>query len=74
MTQPYNGPERRARVHMTEDQINEIAERAAKKAVESMTTLVYTEVGKGVLKKALFLVGAFAVGALTWSKPDWWPK
>lgn len=64
----YTGPERRARSHMTEEQIDDIAERAAKKAVSEMTDMVYREVGKGVVKKVLFLVGAAVVGAVIWAK------
>ena len=73
MNQPeYTGPERRVNTRLTEEQIEDIAERAAKKAVQDMTNMVYREVGKGVLKKALFLIGAAAVGAIIWAKEHNW--
>ena len=54
--------ERRKSPILSEEQI-EIAERAAEKAVEKMTNQIYLEVGKGVVKKALYLLGALVVGA-----------
>ena len=33
-----------------------------------MTNHIYLEVGKGVVKKALYLIGAFIVGAGIWAK------
>lgn len=64
--------ETETRVHLTDEQINDIAERAAKKAVESMANMVYQEVGKGILKKALFLIGAAVIGAIIWMKEHNW--
>ena len=64
--------ERRKPVQLTDEQIEEIAERAAKKAVEQMTNQIYLEVGKGVVKKALYLIGAFIVGAGIWAKAKGW--
>ena len=55
--------ERRKSPILSEEQIEEIAERAAEKAVEKMTNQIYLEVGKGVVKKALYLLGALVVGA-----------
>jgi len=63
---------RKPSVHLTDEQIEEIAERAAKKAVEQMTNQIYMEVGKGVVKKALYLLGAFIVGAGIWAKAKGW--
>jgi len=63
---------RKPSVHLTDEQIDEIAERAAKKAVEQMTNQIYMEVGKGVVKKALYLLGAFIVGAGIWAKAKGW--
>lgn len=48
-------------VQLTDEQIEMIAEKAADKAVEKMTALVYQEVGKGVLKKLFWLVGVLAI-------------
>lgn len=48
-------------IHLTDAQIDEIAEKAAEKAVAKMTALVYQEVGKGVLNKLLWVVGVVSV-------------
>lgn len=63
---------RKPSVQLTDEQIEEIAERAAKKAVEQMTNQIYLEVGKGVVKKALYLLGAFVIGAGLWAKAKGW--
>jgi hypothetical protein len=63
---------RKPSVQLTDEQIDEIAERAAKKAVEQMTNQIYMEVGKGVVKKALYLLGALIVGAGIWAKAKGW--
>ncbi len=49
-------------MNLTDQQIDEIAERAAQKALQ----IVYAEVGKSVLKKLAWLVGAVVVGAALW--------
>ncbi|QGH72962.1 MAG: protein of unknown function DUF3194 [Siphoviridae sp. ctdEk19] len=58
----YGGPERRQYPHLSEEQINVIAERAAEVAIER----VYTAVGKSVVKKFIWLVGAAAVALVAW--------
>ena len=47
---------------LTDSEIDAIAERAAKKALQS----VYAEVGQSVLKKAAWLVGLVVVGLAIW--------
>jgi len=47
---------------LTEEQMEVIAEKAARKALE----LVYAEVGKSVLKKLAWLVGLIIVGIALW--------
>ena len=64
--------DRRKSPILSEEQIEEIAERAAEKAVEKMTNQIYLEVGKGVVKKALYLLGALVVGAGLWAKAKGW--
>lgn len=64
--------ERRKSPILSEEQIEEIAERAAEKAVEKMTNQIYLEVGKGVVKKALYMLGALVVGAGLWAKAKGW--
>lgn len=49
-------------IHLTDDQIEAIAERAAEVAIEK----VYTEVGKNVLKKLAWLTGAAVLGLAMW--------
>lgn len=52
--------------HITEDDVERIAERAATKAVSKITDYVYIEVGKSVLKRFLWLTGAAIVGVAAW--------
>ena len=47
---------------LTDAEIDAIAERAAKKALQS----VYAEVGQSVLKKAAWLCGLVVVGLALW--------
>lgn len=54
--------------YLTEDQIEDIAERAAERALNKMADQVYREVGKGVISKALWLIGVAAVGLAAWLK------
>ena len=63
---------RKVSVQLTDEQIEEITEKAAEKAVEKMTNQIYLEVGKGVVKKALYIIGAFIVGAGIWAKAKGW--
>lgn len=51
---------------LTEAQIEEIAERAANKSVAKLTDQVYREVGKNVLQKFTYVVGAIAVALFLW--------
>lgn len=59
----YQGPERRAAV-LSEEQIELIAERAATKALER----VYAQIGKSVVTKALWMVGAAVLALAAWLK------
>ncbi len=49
-------------VHLTESQLDDIAERAVKKVFEK----IYAEVGKGVLKKLAWAIGLVTTAALLW--------
>ena len=55
----YDGKERR-RKSISDEEFEGIARRAAEKALEK----VYAEVGKGVLKKLLWLIGVASLAAL----------
>lgn len=57
----YSGPERRQNP-LTDEQIEDIAEKAAEKAIEKLTGDVYKAVGKSIIQKAVWLVGAITVG------------
>ena len=54
--------------YLTGEQVEEIAERAAQRALNKMADQVYREVGKGVVSKALWLIGVVAVGLAMWLK------
>lgn len=60
----YNGPERRTQpVSLTPEQIDHIAERAAEVALEK----VYVSVGKTVVGKVLWMVGALTLAIGMWA-------
>lgn len=58
----WEGEERRKANVLSENQMDEIAERAAEKALQK----VYSEVGKGVLRRAAFVVGTAVIALLLW--------
>lgn len=57
-------PERRLRVHITEAQIDMIAEKAAEKAVARMIETGYRAVGKSVVQKGFYVIGVVACGVV----------
>ena len=59
---PYYGKERRAIQHLSDEQINTIAERAAEVALER----VYTQIGKSVVSKVLWVFGAAGLALAAW--------
>lgn len=63
----WDGRERR-RLPLSEGQIEEIAEKAAEKAIEKLTNHVYREVGRSVVSKLFYIVGACSLGAYLWLK------
>lgn len=71
-TSPYSGPERRTHPHISEEQVEAIAARAAELAIEKVTNHVYRTVGKSVITKAIWLIGASAVGAYLWLRSNGW--
>lgn len=65
-----DGRERR-RLPLSEDQIEEIeeiAEKAAEKAIEKLTNHVYQEVGRSIVSKLFYIVGACSLCAYLWLK------
>ncbi len=63
MSAGWSGDERRKLVELTDEQIEIIAERAASRAVEKMTTEAYAAIGKGVVSKFMVLIGVVAIAA-----------
>lgn len=59
---PWKGEERRASPLLSDEQINLIAERAAEVALER----VYTQIGKSIVSKFLWLCGAAALAVAAW--------
>lgn len=53
---------------MQDSAVEEIAEKAAQKAIEKLTSHVYREVGKSVISKLFYFVGAAAIGLYLWLK------
>jgi len=53
--------DRRITVSLSDEEIEQIAEKAAEKAVVKMTTNMYREVGKGVIDKFFWIIGISAV-------------
>lgn len=58
--------ERRKELQLSDDHIEEIAERAAEKAVKKMTDQVYKAVGKSVLQKLFYITGAICLAGYFW--------
>lgn len=53
---------------LDESKMNKIAERAAEVAIEKLTAHVYQEVGKSVLSKFVYIVGAITLAGWFWLK------
>lgn len=67
---PYEGPDRRVHTNISDEQIEVVAEKAAEKAIQLMTSGVYKSIGKSVVDKFLWLVGALSLGAWLWAKKN----
>ena len=76
MTTPklYPGTERRKELHFSEDQIEQIAERAAVKAMAKLTDDTYRSIGKNVVSKFLWIVGVMAAALFFWAAKQGWVK
>lgn len=70
----YDGHERRRKAFLTEDQIEEIAERAADRAVQKMRSAALQEVGKWTLNKLAWLFTLVGVGIYFWMLKNGWIK
>lgn len=64
--------------NLSDEEIDAIAEKAAEKAaqrvIEDVTSRIYMEVGKTVLSKLLWMVGALVVGLIIWGTSTGWLK
>lgn len=52
--------------YLSQKQVEEIAEKAAVKAVQKMTDSMYREIGRGVVKKILWFIGVASVLLYFW--------
>lgn len=62
----YDGIERRREPHLTDAQIEAIAEKAATKAVKKMTDDAYMAIGKSVTSKFFTIVGIVTIVFVGW--------
>lgn len=62
----YRGPDRRREAHLSDEQIEQIAEEAAKRALKHMIEDGYKAVGKNVIEKGAWVVGVLACGIFAW--------
>ena len=53
---------------LDDSELEKIAERAAEKAIKKLTNHVYQEVGRNVISKFVYVVGACSVGLYLWLK------
>lgn len=53
---------------LNDSEIEKIAEKAAEKAIEKLTAQVYQEVGKSVISKFVYIIGACSIGLYLWLK------
>lgn len=53
---------------LTDAEIDQIAERAAHKAFETMTTRVFIFVGKGLLERLFWIIGIITLSMYFWLK------
>jgi hypothetical protein len=60
----YQGPERRNATVLSEEQLDTIAERAAERALEK----VYADIGKSVVHKLMWALGAAALAVAAYLK------
>ena len=63
-----------ARYRFSDEQIEDIAERAATKALSKITDMAYREVGKSVVEKLFYIVGVLAVAGYFYAQSHDWIK
>jgi len=60
----YNGPDRRTKTQLTDEEIEEIAERAAKRAFEEVSKAAYQEFGRKAVGFTAWVMGTGAMAFL----------
>lgn len=68
----YTGPDRRRKAFLSEEQIEEIAERAADRAVQKMRSAALQEVGRWTLNKLMWILTVAGVGLYLWMLKNGW--
>jgi hypothetical protein len=53
---------------LDDDALEDIAEKAADRAIAKMTATVYQEVGRSVIGKMIYLAGALVIGSYLWAR------
>lgn len=53
---------------LDDSELEKVAELAAEKAIKKLTNHVYQEVGKSVISKFVYIVGACSLGLYLWLK------
>ena len=61
-------------VTFSEEQIEDIAEKAAEKALKKISDMAYREVGKSIVSKLLYIIGVLAVTAYLYLQSHGWVK
>jgi len=51
---------------LTEEQLDDIAERAAERAVQKVFDRISLEVGRSILRKSAYVIGALVLVAAAW--------
>ncbi len=59
---------------MTDTEMDQLAEKAADKAVAKITANFYQEIGESVVKKVTFLIGVIVVGLYVFGQQHGWWK
>lgn len=54
--------------------MEELAEKAADRAIAKLTATVYQEVGRSVINKMFYITGALALGVYLWAKGQGYVK
>lgn len=66
MSEQEHLQELRRPITLSEEQLDEIAERAANRAINKLTDHVYLQVGRSVVNKLLWVIGAVFAGVYLW--------